>query len=86
VYNVQIAELIPEGTVVKEGDWVATLDRTEITSRLKDVETELEKLQTLYTQTMLDTTMDLRNARNDLINHEFSYEEAQIALEPQLTL
>ncbi|MDX9942193.1 MAG: HlyD family secretion protein [Bacteroidales bacterium] len=81
VYNVQIAELIPEGTVVKEGDWVATLDRTEITSRLKDVETELEKLQTLYTQTMLDTTMDLRNARNDLINLEFSYEEAQIALE-----
>lgn len=81
VYNVQIAELIPEGTVVKEGDWVATLDRTEITSRLKDVETELEKLQTLYTQTMLDTTMDLRNARNDLINLEFSYEEAQIALD-----
>lgn len=81
VYNVQIAELIPEGTVVKEGDWVATLDRTEITSRLKDVETELEKLQTLYTKTMLDTTMDLRNARNDLINLEFSYEEAQIALE-----
>ena len=81
VYNVQIAELIPEGTVVEEGDWVATLDRTEITSRLKDVETELEKLQTMHTQTMLDTTMDLRNARNDLINLEFSYEEAQIALD-----
>ena len=81
VYNVQIAELIPEGTLVKEGDWVATLDRTEITSRLKDVETELEKLQTMHTQTMLDTTMDLRNARNDLINLEFSYEEAQIALD-----
>ncbi|MEE4178103.1 MAG: efflux RND transporter periplasmic adaptor subunit [Bacteroides sp.] len=81
VYNVQIAELIPEGTVVDEGDWVATLDRTEITSRLKDVETELEKLQTMHTQTMLDTTMDLRNARNDLINLEFSFEEAQISLD-----
>jgi multidrug efflux pump subunit AcrA (membrane-fusion protein) len=81
VWNVQIAELIPEGTLVKAGDWVATLDRTEISNRLKDVETELEKLQTMHTQTMLDTTMDLRNARNDLINLQFNYEEAQISLE-----
>jgi len=81
VWNVQIAELIPEGTVVNAGDWVATLDRTEISNRLKDVETELEKLQTLHTQTMLDTTMELRNARNELINLQFNYEEAQITLE-----
>ena len=81
VWNVQIAELIPEGTLVKAGAWVATLDRTEISNRLKDVETELEKLQTLHTQTMLDTTMDLRNARNELINLQFNYEEAQISLE-----
>ncbi len=81
LWNVQIAELIAEGTLVKEGDWVATLDRTEISNRLKDVETELEKLQTLHTQTMLDTTMELRNARNDLINLQFNFEEAQITLE-----
>jgi RND family efflux transporter MFP subunit len=81
LWNVQIAELIPEGTLVQEGDWVATLDRTEISNRLKDVETELEKLQTLHTQTMLDTTMELRNARNDLINLQFNFEEAQINLE-----
>lgn len=81
LWNVQIAELIPEGTVVAEGDWVATLDRTEISNRLKDVETELEKLQTMHTQTMLDTTMELRNARNDLINLQFGFEEAQITLE-----
>lgn len=81
LWNVQIAELIAEGTVVKAGDWVATLDRTEISNRLKDVETELEKLQTLHTQTRLDTTMELRNARNDLINLRFNLEEAQITLE-----
>jgi len=81
LWNVQIAELIPEGTLVAEGDWVATLDRTEISNRLKDVETELEKLQTMHTQTMLDTTMELRNARNDLINLQFGFEEAQITLE-----
>lgn len=81
LWNVQIAELIPEGSMVEEGDWVATLDRTEISTRLKDLETELEKLETLHTQTMLDTTLDLRNARDELVNLQFNYEEAQITLE-----
>ncbi len=81
IWNAQIAELIPEGTVVKEGDWVATLDRTDISNRIQDLETELEKLQTSYTQIMLDTTMDLRNARDELVNLRFNYEEAQINLE-----
>jgi HlyD family secretion protein len=81
IWQAQIAELIPEGTVVEKGDWVATLDRTEISNRLKDLETELEKLETMHTQTMLDTTMELRNARNELINLQFSFEEARISLE-----
>ncbi len=81
VWNAQIAELIPEGTVVRKGDWVATLDRTEISNRIQDLETELEKLETSYTQIMLDTTMDLRNARDELVNLRFNYEEAQINLE-----
>ncbi len=81
LWNVQISELIPEGTVVEKGDWVATLDRTEISNRMKDIETELEKLQTTHTQTRLDTTMELRNARNELINLEYALEEARIELE-----
>jgi RND family efflux transporter MFP subunit len=81
LWNVQISELIPEGSIVKQGDWVATLDRTEVANRLRDLETELEKLQTQHTQIRLDTTMDLRNARNELVNLEYALEEARIALE-----
>ncbi len=81
VNNAQIADMVPEGTVVKEGDWVATLDRTDISNRILDRETELEQLETSFTQAQLDTTMELRNARNDLINLQFAYEEAKISLE-----
>lgn len=81
IWNVQIAEIIPEGTLVEEGDWVATLDRTEISNRLKDMESELEKLQTMHTQTMLDTTMELRNARNELVNLQYNFEDAKLAFE-----
>jgi multidrug efflux pump subunit AcrA (membrane-fusion protein) len=81
IWNVSISELIPEGTVVEAGDWVATLDRTEISNRLKDVETELEKLQMLHTQTRLDTTIELRNARDELVNLKYSMEESKLTLE-----
>ncbi len=81
LWNVQISELIPEGTIVEEGDWVATLDRTEISNRIKDLETELEKLQTTHTQTRLDTTMEMRSARNELVNLDYALEEARIALD-----
>ncbi|MFP4690935.1 MAG: hypothetical protein ACLFMU_03390, partial [Bacteroidales bacterium] len=81
VNNAQIADMVPEGTVVEEGDWVATLDRTDISNRILDRETELEQLETSFTQAQLDTTMELRNARNELVNLEFAYEEAKIALE-----
>ena len=81
LWSVQIAELIPEGTIVEEGDWVATLDRTEVATRIQDRETELERLETSFTQTRLDTTLQLRTARDDLINLQFSLEEARITLE-----
>lgn len=81
IWSVQISELIPEGTVVKAGDWVATLDRTEISNRMKDLETELEKLTTQFTRTKLDTSLELRNSRDELINLKFGMEEAQITLE-----
>ncbi len=81
IWNVSISELIPEGSIVEKGDWVATLDRTEISNRLKDVETELEKLEMMHTQTRLDTTIELRNARDELVNLKFSKEEAELTLQ-----
>ncbi len=81
VHNAQIAELVPEGTIVKAGDWVATLDRTDISNRILDREDQLERLEQSYIQLQLDTTMEMRNARNELINLQFNYEEARITLE-----
>ncbi|HOP13770.1 MAG TPA: hypothetical protein PLH09_07335, partial [Lentimicrobium sp.] len=38
IWQVQISDIIPEGTLVDSGQYVATLDRTEITNRMKDLE------------------------------------------------
>ena len=44
--DIKITDLVPEGTEVKAGDYVATLDRTTFDNSLKD---ELERLTTYET-------------------------------------
>ncbi len=81
IRSVTIQDLIPEGTVVDSGDWVATLDRSEVDNTLKDILEDLEQLQAQYTRTKLDTTMELRQLRDELVNLKFNMEEAKITLE-----
>ncbi|MCB8999499.1 MAG: HlyD family efflux transporter periplasmic adaptor subunit [Bacteroidales bacterium] len=81
IRSIKIQNLIPEGTVVDSGDWVATLDRSEADNSLKDISDELEKDESQFLKTQLDTTIQLRQLRNDLINLKFNMEEMEIALE-----
>jgi multidrug resistance efflux pump len=79
--NITIQDLIPEGTVVDSGDWIATLDRSEADNSLKDIMDNLEQQESEYTRVKLDTTMTLRQLRDELINLNFAMEEAEITLE-----
>ncbi len=81
IRSVKIQDLIPEGTVVDSGQWVATLDRSEADNSLKDILDNLEQKQSEYMRTKLDTTMQLRELRDQLINLKFAMEEAEITLE-----
>jgi len=81
IYDVKITDLIPEGSLVDSGDYVATLDRSEVESKLKDVESELQKMESQFIKTQLDTTLELRNSRDELINLKYAMEEAQITLD-----
>lgn len=82
--DIRINQLIPEGTIVDSGAFVASLDQTEVMSKLKDLESELEKLESQYTKTMLDTSLNMRAARNDLVNLKFGLEEQQIKVEQSI--
>ncbi len=84
IWQVQISDIVPEGTLVDSGQYVATLDRAEITNRMKDLESELEKLESQYIKTKLDTSMDLRAAREELINLKYSLEERNITVEQSI--
>lgn len=80
VSNIKITDLVPEGTIVKEGDYVATLDRTEFENSLKDAR---ERLVTLYSNlemAILDTALTMTNMRDQIINQIHAVEEAEINL------
>jgi len=84
IWNYTIESIVPDGTVVDSGQWVATLDRSDLENKIKDQELEVEKLETQYTKTQLDTTMTLRNARNELINMKYALEEKQIVVDQSI--
>ncbi len=81
LYQVKIQDLIAEGTYVDSGQYVATLDRTEITTKLREAEDELEKRRASFTKDQLDTSINLRSLRDQLVNSKYDREEKQITLE-----
>jgi len=79
--DIKIQDIVPEGTTVNEGDYIAQLDKTSYENTLKD---ELENLKTLQTNLeikTLDTTVVLTNLRDDIQNQKYAVEEAEITLE-----
>ncbi|MEA1878152.1 MAG: HlyD family efflux transporter periplasmic adaptor subunit [Bacteroidota bacterium] len=80
VHSVKIVDLIPEGTIVKAGEYVATLDRSEATQRLQSQADELISDEAAYNQTLLDTTITLLDIRNKIKDLEYGLEEKEIVL------
>lgn len=81
LWQVTIEDIVEEGTTVKKGDFVARLDPSELGDRITDRENDLEQRLSEYTQVRLDTALTLREARDNLINLQFSVEEKKLIVE-----
>lgn len=80
-YQMKISSIVPEGTVVKEGDVVAELDRSSIAAKLAEVQLALTKAAAQEEQAMLDSTLNLSKAREEMKTMDLSLEEKRIAKE-----
>jgi HlyD family secretion protein len=74
--NIKITDLVPEGTVVQKGDFVATLDKTELDNSLKDARDRLTTLQTNLDMALLDTAMTMNSIRDQISNQIHIVDEA----------
>jgi HlyD family secretion protein len=77
--RIKITDLVPEGTVVNKGDFIAALDKTDLDNSLKDARERLNTLQTDLEMALLDTAMTMTNVRDQLINQTHTVDEAAIA-------
>src|SRR5258705_3233339 len=81
VYQTKIGSIVPEGSLVKEGEVIAELDKQPVASKIADVALSLQKAQADFTTAQLDSALNLAQAREDVRTAEFTLEEKQLARE-----
>lgn len=81
VGDLKIQDIVPEGTIVKEGDYVAQLDRTTYDNTLKDEYQNLTTLEANLEMKILDTAVVLTNLRDEIKNQRYTVEEADLTLQ-----
>ena len=81
VQNLTIQDLVPEGTIVSAGDYVAQIDRTQYENSLRDARETLQKERETLEMRILDSAVQLTNLRDGIKNQIFAVEEARITLE-----
>ena len=78
--ELKIQDIVPEGTIVNEGDYIAQLDRAAYDNTLKDELENLTTYQTNMEMKILDTAVALTGLRDDIKNQRYAVEEADIVL------
>lgn len=81
MWNMKVSRLVEEGTVVKNGDFVAELDRSDLDARIQELQLNVQNKQSVVDQAMLDSTLNLSQARDQLDNLEFSLEDKRITMD-----
>ena len=78
IWQIKITDLIPEGTYVQAGDYVAQLDKSEVGTKIAASATEVEKITSEYEQARLDTAIEMMKLRDELINLNYEIVEKKL--------
>lgn len=81
IYQVKIDNIVPEGTVVKKGDYVARLDNSELSNKIREAQMELQESINIHEQTRIDTAINLRTQRDKLVTLEYDMQKRQLEME-----
>jgi HlyD family secretion protein len=74
----RIQDLIPEGTIVKVGDYIAQLDRTEYDNTMKDDLDRLKNYETNLEMMILDSAVTLTALRDEIKNQRATVSEREM--------
>jgi multidrug efflux pump subunit AcrA (membrane-fusion protein) len=81
IYQLQIKDLVAEGTLVKKGDFVALLDQTMIKQYIQSTADAFERVTASFNDAKLDSAVNLSAARDELEQLEFDLRYNKIDVE-----
>jgi len=81
IWDTQIKDMIPEGSIVKKGDYVALLDQGRIKQLMENNKIALEKLLFNYNDEKIDSAVALVDLRNDIDQFVFDLNNKKIEME-----
>lgn len=81
IWDTQIKDLIPEGSIVKKGDYVALLDQGRIKQLKENNEEALKKILFNFNDSKIDSAVDLVALRNGIDQFSYDVNNMKIALD-----
>lgn len=75
IYQIKISDMVAEGTLVKQGEFVAALDNSDVTNKIRDQQLNIDKKNAEIKQASLDTMIELRNLRDEIVNLKFDLQQ-----------
>ncbi|MDC1105614.1 HlyD family efflux transporter periplasmic adaptor subunit [Prolixibacteraceae bacterium] len=81
IWQAKINRLVEEGTTVKKGDFVAEIDKSSLSDQIKNATDDVTLAESNMIQQRLDTTLTLRQSRDNILNLKYQVEESIIKLE-----
>ncbi|WP_421976911.1 efflux RND transporter periplasmic adaptor subunit [Roseivirga seohaensis] len=81
IRTMTITKLVEEGTQVKQGDYVADLDKSELFEKIQSEKEQLDAQIAEYEYAKIDTALTLSGERDKLLNLDYSIEEKQLQIE-----
>ena len=81
IWDMQIKDLVPEGSIVKKGDYVALLDQGRIKQLKENNEEALKKMLFNFNDSKIDSAVDLVALRNGIDQFVYDLNNRKIELE-----
>jgi multidrug efflux pump subunit AcrA (membrane-fusion protein) len=79
IYQLKLKDLVEEGTLVRQGDYIAALDAAQITQQMENNNQDLDRRRAELNDARIDSSIQLTKLREELA--EFTYDLAYKKLE-----
>lgn len=81
IYGLKIKDMVQEGTIVKKGGWIATLDAGSINQKIESNNQELNKYRAELNDAKIDSAIQLTSLREELQEFKYDLEYKTLELE-----